>query len=133
MSLTRRQILAKRAYEGRRNMTIYEKKLWYEFLVSYEVPFCAQKVVDGYILDFYSRRVHLGIEVDGGHHYEKVQKEYDQVRTTYLEMMGIDIIRFSNAEIWEEFDGVCEVIDREVKRRRPDIVRLPLDEVRLKR
>ncbi|MCI8469837.1 MAG: endonuclease domain-containing protein [Eggerthellaceae bacterium] len=119
--LTSRQILAARAEELRRNMTRHERKLWYEFLYDHELSFRPQKVVGNYILDFYCRKAHLSIELDGSQHYEERQRKYDEVRTTFLETRGIYELRFSNADIDESFEGVCIRIDQALRARRPDI------------
>ena len=37
----------------RKNMTPWERKLWYEFLREYPIRFQRQKVVGNYIVDFY--------------------------------------------------------------------------------
>ena len=41
-----------RARELRKNMTPWERKLWYEFLRSYPVRFQRQKAIGHYIVDF---------------------------------------------------------------------------------
>ncbi len=127
MVYTHRQVLAQRATVMRKNMTPWEKKLWFEFLGEYEVPFVAQKVIGNYIIDFYSRRVRLAIEIDGGQHFDLRQKRYDETRTTYLETLEIKVLRFTNNEIKDDFDGVCEVIHGEVVKRRHDLRIMPLE------
>lgn len=120
--MTRRKVLAERALYLRRNMTPHEKKLWYRFLAEYEVTFKAQKVIGNYIVDFYCRKARLSVELDGGQHYEKRSLAYDATRTSFLEMREIKQLRFSNRDIDESFEGVCEVIDKEVKARRNDLM-----------
>lgn len=119
--LTQRQILARRAEYLRTNMTKYEKKLWFEFLRGYEVVFKPQKVIGNYIVDFYCRKARLSIEIDGDSHYEEKAIGYDRTRTLFLEVREIKEIRFTNLEVLEDFSGVCEVIDGEVRKRRNDI------------
>ena len=53
----------------RKNMTPWERKLWYEFLRSYPIRFQRQKAIGNYIVDFYCAKVGLVIELDGGGHY----------------------------------------------------------------
>lgn len=127
MEKTHRQIMSERAKRLRKEMTRQERKLWYQFLCSYEFPFVTQKVMGNYILDFYCRRLHLSIELDGSQHYEPRGLAYDRVRTTYLESQGIKELRFSNREVDQEFEGVCEVIHREAQSRRPDVMQFQLD------
>ncbi len=38
------------------------------------------------------------------------------LRTEYFNSLGIYVLRFDNYEINNNFNGVCETIDREVKR-----------------
>ena len=133
MALNRRTILAQRASEMRKNMTPQERKLWYEFLCDYEVSFRCQKVIDPYIVDFYCRKARLSVEIDGSQHYEPSALRYDSIRTLALEMREIKELRFSNEEIMNEFEGVCAVIDAEVRSRRNDIHSIDLELVRSKR
>lgn len=127
MEKTHRQIMSERARRLRKEMTRQERKLWYQFLLPYEFPFVTQKVMGNYILDFYCKRLHLSIELDGSQHYEPRSLEYDRIRTIYLETQGIKELRFTNREVEQEFEGVCEVIHREAQSRRPDRMRFPLD------
>ena len=57
------------------------------------------------------------IEVDGSQHFEDDALEYDTVRTEFLNALDLHVIRFSNKEVDENFDGVCQMIDVEVKTR----------------
>lgn len=115
-----RFLLASRAQEMRQNMTIYERKLWYKFLAEYNPPFRTQKVVGNYILDFYCHKVRLCVEVDGDTHFNPRAQRYDLIRTTYLEMEEIKVLRFTNTEVKESFESVCETIHNEVEQRRND-------------
>jgi len=47
------------AKELRKNMTPWERKLWYEFLRSYPVRFQRQKAIGNYIADFYCAKDRL--------------------------------------------------------------------------
>ena len=105
----------------RKQMTYAERQLCFSFLREYPTPFVAQKVIGSYIVDFYCRKVRLSIELDGDSHYTKGQKEYDRIRTAYLEMMEIKELRFTNNDIVENLEGVCEAIHAEVLNRRNDI------------
>ena len=63
-----------------RNMTPWERKLWYAFLRSYPVRFQRQKALGAYIVDFYCAKARLALELDGGGHYTPEQKERDAAR-----------------------------------------------------
>lgn len=121
MNTTRRQLLAQRADTMRKQMTYPERRLWLSFFREYPTPFVAQKVVGSYILDFYCRKARLSIELDGDSHYTSSQKKYDRIRTTYLEMLEIKELRFTNADVIENLEGVCEMIHMEVLNRRNDV------------
>ncbi len=99
----------------RKNMTPWERKLWYEFLRDYPVRFQRQKAIDNYISDFYCVKAKLIIELDGGWHYTPEQAEYDKIRTNTLNRMGFRVLRFSNLDIDRNFHGVCTHIDAVVK------------------
>ena len=73
--------------------------------------------VGSYILDFYCPSLKLAIELDGSQHYEETGREYDLRRTAVLAGRGISVIRFPNNAIWDNFRGVCEQIDLEIRKR----------------
>ena len=103
------------AKELRKEMTKYEKHLWYDFLRDYPVRFQRQKAIGRYIADFYCARAKLIVELDGSGHYEEVQEQYDKERTEYLERMGLHVLRFTNLDISQRFRGVCESIHNTVE------------------
>ena len=47
----------------RKNMTPWERKLWYEFLRSYPIRFHRQKAIGNYIVDFYCAKIGLVVEL----------------------------------------------------------------------
>ena len=106
-----------RAKELRKNMTPWERKLWYEFLRYYPVRFQRQKAIGNYIADFYCFRAKLVIELDGGGHYDPESEKKDALRTVQIEKYGLKVIRFCNLDVDKNFYGVCTVIDNEVKAR----------------
>ena len=103
----------------RKNMTDCERKLWYEFLRSYPLRFQRQKVIGKYIADFYCAKAGLVVELDGGEHYEPEQIEYDAERTKYLNEVNIQVLRFTNIEVLNNFYSVCSTIDEYTKSRLP--------------
>ena len=107
----------KYAKQLRKEMTPWERKLWYCFLKEYPIRFQRQKCIDNFIVDFYCFRAKLVIELDGGGHYDPESQRKDAERTKILEQNGLKVIRFCNLDIDRNFYGVCTVIDREVKAR----------------
>ena len=99
----------------RRNMTPHEKHLWYDFLQHYPIKIYKQRIIDNFVADFYCHQAKLIIELDGSGHYSQEGKAYDEARTLVLESYGLSVIRFSNRDIAEKFEGVCYVIDKAIK------------------
>ena len=113
--------LTSRAQELRKNMTKEERRLWYEYLRDYPQPFRRQVTCGRFILDFYCAAAKLAIELDGSQHYEPSGQAYDYQRTAYLNSLGIEVLRFSNADIMKNLPGVCQLIDLTVAQRSKDM------------
>ena len=107
------------AKQHRKNMTPWERKLWYEWLRSYPVRFQRQKAIGNYIADFYCAKAGLVVELDGGGHYEPEQEIADRKRTEDLQQMGLQVFRICNLDIDRNFRGVCAKIDALVKESLP--------------
>ena len=103
----------------RKEMTPWERKLWYCFLKEYPVRFQRQKCIDNFIVDFYSFQEKLVIELDGSGHFEPNKKQKDMYRTQILESYGLKVIRFCNDDVDNNFYGVCTTIDNVMKQRTP--------------
>ena len=74
-----------------------------------------QHPLDMFILDFYAPSIKLAIELDGSTHNIKDNKEYDKVRTGYLESKYIKVIRFWNSEIENDLQEVLNKIKETIK------------------
>ena len=101
----------------RRTMTREEGMLWRCYLRKYPVRFYRQYAIGQYIADFYCRQAKLVIELDGSQHFMEAGEAYDQRRTAYMELFGIQVLRFTNKEILSNLYGACEYIDLGVKNR----------------
>ena len=55
------------------------------------------------------------VELDGSQHFSEEGIKRDRFRTERLEGYDLNVIRFTNREIDENFLGVCEYIDFVVK------------------
>jgi very-short-patch-repair endonuclease len=86
------------------------------------LQFRRQHAVGMYIVDFYCAKAKLVIEVDGDSHAEQI--EYDQARTEYLNVRGYTVIRFTNREVFNQFEAVVQQIADECHQR--------IDEERIK-
>ena len=103
----------------RKNMTPWERSLWYDFLRNYPVRFQRQKAIGDYIADFYCAKARLVIELDGSGHYTPKQVRKDEQRTNDLNAMNLTVVRICNLDIDRNFCGVCEYIDRFVQNSLP--------------
>ena len=82
------------------------------YLKNSKVKFYRQYRVDNYILDFYSPKAKLAIELDGGGHFEEDAITYDENRTAELNSLGIRVVRFLNSDIDNNLYGVIDEIER---------------------
>ena len=98
----------------RQNMTKEENHLWYDFLKKLPQIVHRQKVIGNYIVDFYCAEAKLAIELDGTQHRTKEGIQDDFLRDSYLNNLGITVVRYSNLDICANFDGVCADIKRRI-------------------
>src|SRR5690554_6022164 len=75
-----------------------------------QYKFRRQHPIHIYIVDFYSHRLKLVIEVDGEYHNQEEQIQKDNQRTEILEFQDLNVIRFSNEEIINELPQVKSTI-----------------------
>jgi very-short-patch-repair endonuclease len=97
-------------------MTEAERKLW-SLLRNNQlgVKFRRQVPYDLYILDFYCVKAKLVIEVDGGQHYTPKGKRRDEIRDADLQRDGLVVLRFTNAEVLTNSEGVEQVIFEKIE------------------
>jgi very-short-patch-repair endonuclease len=97
-------------------MTFPERILWSR-LRNKQLGVCAyaQKVVLGYILDFWIPSAGLCIEVDGPCHNDR--KAYDANRDAVLRGRKIRTMRFTAQEVNNNLNAVVALIHGEVLRR----------------
>ncbi|WP_293335449.1 endonuclease domain-containing protein [Microcoleus sp. CAWBG58] len=96
------------AQQLRKNPTPAEKKLWQNFLRNFPVRVLRQRPIDNFIVDFYCAAFMLVIEVDGESHFTEQGKQHDAERTAILEGYGLTVVRFTNVEVFQSFQGVCQ-------------------------
>lgn len=68
------------------------------------VHFRRQRVIQGFIVDFYYHRAGLVVDVDGDVH--DLQQEEDERREKVLIEMGLRIVRFKNDEVVRDVSTV---------------------------
>ena len=79
------------------------------------VRFRRQQGIGRYIVDFYCPERALVIEVDGDSHYTDDAQEYDRIRDEFMASLALSLLRFSNADILKNLDGVLAVISCTVR------------------
>ena len=98
-----------RARRLRRTETEAEGKLWYRLnnrqLAGHK--FVRQEPIGPYIADLACRECKLTVELDGSQHAESAR---DQVRDVYFASLGYRVLRFWNAEVFTNMDGVLATI-----------------------
>ena len=96
----------------RQEMTIAEQRLWTQVrnraLLGYK--FRRQHGVGPYIVDFYCAAKNLVIEIDGDAHSGEKAYQHDIKRTVYLENLGLQVVRYSNADVITNMTTVLEDI-----------------------
>ena len=110
MNKTNNPKLKPYAQKLRKEMTKEERHLWYDFLKGLPVTFNRQKVIGSYIADFYCASAKIIVELDGSQHYEEKGVNKDEKRDAYFSELGIKVLRYSNYDINNHFDSVCEDI-----------------------
>ncbi len=83
------------------NQTSAEKKFW-ERVKDGQIPcleFEQQKIISGWIVDFYLPSAKLIIEIDGSSHNTKEARELDALKDGQRKKVGYAVLRFSNFEV----------------------------------
>ena len=78
------------------------------------LKFRRQHPIGLYIADFYCHKAKIIVEVDGSIHNNSETISNDITRQNDLEKLGYTVIRFTNAEIFEEADMVLNKISESV-------------------
>ena len=110
MNKTSNPKLSGNARALRKSMTKEERHLWYDFLKPLPNMVHRQKVIGNYIVDFYIADAKLVIELDGSQHYLPEGRQNDAGRDSYLNALGLTVLRYSNADINLRFPAVCQHI-----------------------
>ncbi len=66
--------------------------------------FRRQHPIGPYIVDFYCHQARLVIEVDGVSHDDR--ERFDAERTSYLQALGLRVLRFSDDEVLNDLTNV---------------------------
>ena len=104
----------------RKESTLSEVLLWRQLsarkMMGYK--FNRQKPIGKYIVDFFCSKLKLVIEIDGESHDNKWDKDVE--RQTYLESMGLAVLRFDDLEVKQDMDNVLFAIEGWIQNNRLD-------------
>lgn len=96
----------------RNESTLSEILLWEELktrkMLGYK--FLRQKPIGNYIVDFYCSELKLVLEIDGDSHSEETY-EKDMKRQSWLESIGLSVIRFCDLEVKKDMSNVIMSIE----------------------
>jgi len=102
-----------RARSLRASQTSAEARLWQALrnrrLARWK--FRRQHSIDRYVVDFVTLDGKLIVEVDGVTHAEPSELARDKARTNVLEACGFHIVRVSNSDVYDNLEGVLEMIE----------------------
>ena len=106
-----------RARSLRASQTSAEARLWQALrnrrLARWK--FRRQHPIDRYIVDFVTLDGKLIVEVDGVTHSTPSEMRRDQARTEVLEACGFLVVRDSNTDVYENLEGVLEMIETSLR------------------
>jgi very-short-patch-repair endonuclease len=95
----------------RNNSTLSEVLLWNELkglrMMGYQ--FMRQKPIGNYIVDFFSSKLKLIIEIDGNSHWGREIE--DSIRQKNLESIGLTFLRFEDIDVKKNMTGVLAIIE----------------------
>jgi len=78
------------------------------------LKFRRQHGIGEYIADFYCPEIKLVIEIDGVRHFTDEGRDYDRIRTKFMDCLEIRTLRFSNSEITNDIEKVLKKIKAEI-------------------
>lgn len=106
-----------RARQLRKSQTRHERKLWAAVRRSgLGSNFNRQRVLRGYIADFYCPAARLVVEIDGDSHANR--RAYDARRDEILGRLGILTLRFTNQQIDSDFPLVINKLKAVIAERK---------------
>ncbi len=107
-------MLSVNARSLRKRQTRAEELLWRNLRARQldDAKFRRQVPLGDYIVDFISFEKKIIIELDGGQHAETTAR--DAARDGWLQGRGYKVLRFWDNEIFQNTEGVLEVIRRNV-------------------
>jgi very-short-patch-repair endonuclease len=80
----------------------------------YQLDFDRQRIIGNYIVDFYVKALGLIIEIDGSSHGDK--EEYDLLRQSYLENLGLKMFRIADTDVKRNINSVMMALEEYIIR-----------------
>jgi very-short-patch-repair endonuclease len=77
--------------------------------------FRRQHPVDRFVVDFVTIDGKLIVEVDGATHSRPSEVKRDEARSAVLEACGFHILRVSNTDVYDNLEGVLEMIESSLR------------------
>lgn len=102
------QGLVEQARELRKRQTPAEEALW-QLLRNRQLAdlkFRRQHQIGDYIVDFFCAEHGLVVELDGGVHDKSDRRNVDKKRDAYLRTLGHTVLRFPNARVFDDTEGL---------------------------
>ena len=106
-----------RARRLRESQTSAEAKLW-QALRNRQLArwkFRRQHPIDRHVVDFVTLDGKLIVEVDGVTHSSLSELQKDAARTKVPEACGFLVVRVSNIDVYENLEGVLELIETSLR------------------
>jgi len=102
----------------RSNQTRAEQLLWAKLRSNqiHGLKFRRQHEIGSYIVDFFCPERSFAIEIDGDVHATESQQTKDLKRENYLKSLGLQVIRYTNDQVINNFDGVLEDLSSRVSK-----------------
>ncbi len=72
--------------------------------------FRRQQGVGQYVVDFYCPEKKIAIEIDGATHWTEQEQKKDNKRQKSIETFGIQVLRFTNDDVYTNRDEVLNAI-----------------------
>ena len=96
----------------RREQTAPERRFWaiLEPWRDAGLHWRRQAPIGPYVVDFVCKPAKLIVEIDGDTHYTDAGITHDTQRSAFLESRRFRVLRFTNAEVMDNADGVFAVL-----------------------
>jgi very-short-patch-repair endonuclease len=110
----------------RRPLTPAENRFW--FYVKgrklFGFKFRRQHPVGNFIADFYCHELKLVVEIDGNIHSLNTQKIRDFERDLRMKELGLNVLRFSNEDVFFNAQIIVEEVKKIIDKKQPHLASL---------